>query len=84
MNILSSDEIFILKIIKEQYDREKRNPMASIEPKFDIEIKKDVVKDLQDKGYLVVSKQDLGKGAELITTTLTNKFFEYFGINITE
>ena len=78
MGELSQEEIFVLERIKSDYDRERRNPLVITQPKIDIKIKKDVVKILQDKGYLTVSKKDLGDNLELITIMLESKFFAYF------
>lgn len=78
MEELTKEEIFALERVKADYDKEKRNPLAIVQPKIDVKIKKDVVKILQDKGYLTVTKKDLGDNLELITIMLESKFFAHF------
>lgn len=78
MEELTKEEIFILKNIKSDYDKEKRNPLAIVQPKMDIKVKKDIVKILQDKGYFTVTKKDLDDNLELTTIMLESKFFAYF------
>ena len=78
MEELTKEELFVLNIIKADYDKERRNPLAIVQPKMDVKIKKDIVRVLQNKGYLTITKKELDENLELITIMLESKFFAHF------
>lgn len=78
MEELTKEELFVLDRIKADYDKEKRNPLAIVQPKMDVKIKKDIVRVLQNKGYLTITKKELDENLELITIMLESKFFAHF------
>ena len=78
MEELTKEELFVLDMIKADYDKEKRNPLAIVQPKMDVKIKKDIVRVLQNKGYLTITKKELDENLELITIMLESKFFAHF------
>ena len=77
---LSKDEKHVLNVIKESYDRNKTNPLTSIQPQLELKIEKDAITPLQEKGYIVINKTDLGTHLEIVSITLKDKFFTYFNI----
>ncbi len=77
---LTIGERAALDLIKKEYDGAKSNSLASIQPKLQIDVKEDVMVSLQNKGFWVVERKDLGDNMEMVSITLKEEFFKYYNI----
>lgn len=77
---LSDKEKMVLNFIKEDYDKRQLNPLSSINPILELNVTEDITEILQQKGFIEITKTELGSNMEMVSITLKDKFFEYYGM----